>query len=853
MARASSLAFATAALALVLVAGSRQSTSPNDWLLGAVPHRAEVVEGQLEGVPTLTLQNGLVARTFALLPPNHAPPTPPHPPPPPTPPPAPCPASCTGCGCSPTGPCGPCCANPGGRIVHGPDPAEVYPYYGKPCGQQSDCGQCTLDHACTCLPVTAAPDSPKCCKKGAPPPPAPPAGSNRTAFATVALSRAGYAGREHDTGAQLLRTSSPEAQIVLDGLAYDVGGLSGQTEFAFLNMSLLAGFEAAPGAFHYTGHRVGMPQTRYAWTPGERFSDPTLSWPPKGTTLEIDFGAPSSAPAAHQGVVVTVVYAMYDGLPLYAKWAVVSNDGAHGNGTVVVDALTTELLYVTTEAMGYWARTNYGSLTSTATSGRIHMESEMSRGAGTTSIGSDARCSTCVQGSPSNPVLNSSYGVGPGAEIGDGGFHGENFTSFHTYVLLHDTDDTERQGLGVRKMYRTLAPQITENPIFMHLTDTTPAGIKKAVDQCAVVGFEMIILSFGSGLNMESKDPAYIRSVAASVAYAHSKNISIGGYNLMSSSRTVAPGGNCVDPAGKPAGASCLASDWSDDYFSTIKNFIVQTGFDMIETDGPYEGASCYSKTHSHHRGHADSEWTQYERNMEFYAWCRERGMYIHAPDPFYMRGINQDGMGYVETNWNLPLWEQINLARQNIYDGTWSKIPSQGWMFVPLVQYHGGWPECCIEPAGFLAGQWEYYLAMYFGTGVSPCYRGTRLYSELVPASKALVQKYTAWNARYRVILHADMIHLKRPDGNGIDAMLHVEPDATKSKERAMLIVFNQNPSLHVNTTLRVPMYYSGLDTTTSVSLGGAPAQNMTLARDWSVQLPVVMAPNSIAWYSFE
>ena len=49
----------------------------------------------------------------------------------------------------------------------------------------------------------------------------------------------------------------------------------------------------------------------------------------------------------------------------------------------------------------------------------------------------------------------------------------------------------------------------------------------------------------------------------------------------------------------------------------------------------------------------------------------------------------NDDGCmkRYVETNWNLPLWEQINLARQNIYDGTWTKIPSQGWMFVPLVQ----------------------------------------------------------------------------------------------------------------------------------------------------------------------
>ena len=75
----------------------------------------------------------------------------------------------------------------------------------------------------------------------------------------------------------------------------------------------------------------------------------------------------------------------------------------------------------------------------------------------------------------------------------------------------------------------------------------------------------------------------------------------------------------------------------------------------------------------------------------------------------------------------------------------------------------------------------------------------------------------------RYRVILHADIIHLKRADGNGIDALLHVEPDARKCKERAMLVVFNQNPHVSVNTTLRVPLYYSGLDSVASVSVQGA------------------------------
>ena len=321
----------------------------------------------------------------------------------------------------------------------------------------------------------------------------------------------------------------------------------------------------------------------------------------------------------------------------------------------------------------------------------------------------------------------------------------------------------------------------------------------------------------------------------------------------MSSSRTVAKGGNCIGPDGKPNGASCLASDWSDAYFATIKNFITQTGFDMIETDGPYEGHTCASTTHAHHRGLSDSVWTQYERNMAFYEWCRARGIYIHAPDPFYMRGINKDGMGYVETNWNLPLWEQINLARQNIYDGTMWKAPSQGWMFVPIDEYHGGWPQCCIEPVGFLAGQWEWYLFMYFGTGVSPCYRGKRLYDPEVPASKALVQKYTAWHARYRVVLHGDIIHLKRPDGYSIDAMLHVQPDARKSAERALLVVFNPNSGQAVNTTVKVPLYYSGLSDVASVTREDGAQVSMTLARDWSIALPLAMAPNSFTWFVFE
>ena len=67
------------------------------------------------------------------------------------------------------------------------------------------------------------------------------------------------------------------------------------------------------------------------------------------------------------------------------------------------------------------------------------------------------------------------------------------------------------------------------------------------------------------------------------------------------------------------------------------------------------------------------------------------------------------------------------------------------------------------------------------------------------------------------------------------------------------MLVVFNQNPNIAANTTIRVPLYYSGLDTTAVVSREGGQPEMMRLARDWSVNLPVVMPPNSVAWWVFE
>jgi len=45
----------------------------------------------------------------------------------------------------------------------------------------------------------------------------------------------------------------------------------------------------------------------------------------------------------------------------------------------------------------------------------------------------------------------------------------------------------------------------------------------------------------------------------------------------------------------------------------------------------------------------------------------------------------------YSEVQYNLGRWEDLSVSRQGMFDDTYHYIPTQGWMFVPLIQYHGG------------------------------------------------------------------------------------------------------------------------------------------------------------------
>ena len=204
--------------------------------------------------------------------------------------------------------------------------------------------------------------------------------------------------------------------------------------------------------------------------------------------------------------------------------------------------------------------------------------------------------------------------------------------------------------------------------------------------------------------------------------------------------------------------------------------------------------------------------------------------------------------MGYREVNWSLPRAQQIIHTRQNIFDGTWTKTPSMGWMFVPLTQYHGGGAAATVEPLHEHLDHYENMIGCNLGAGVQACYRGPRLFD--TPTTKQAVKRWVDWFKEYRDILESDIVHgsSRRADGRDIDWVLHANP---KLKHRGFLAVYNPL-STDVERQVPLNLYYTGLTETANVTSPNG-VQSLTLDRQFRILLDVKVSANGMSWYLIE
>jgi hypothetical protein len=591
-----------------------------------------------------------------------------------------------------------------------------------------------------------------------------------------------------------------------------------------------------PTAFRFDSYQIGKTVAPISWKPQEGVR---ADWPPKGVSLTLRYVYPSLHLRAE------VRYEFYDGVPIYGKRVSLINDGAK---SVRIDGFVgDELAAVEGESVvddqPRWRLPAISVATDYSFGGMGWANSNK-----TAQWEADPAYTTQVNYKLTTPcLLKVRPPIGPGQIVAPGG----RFDGFHSYVLLHDSDDRERQGLAVRKMGRLLAPWTQESPLMLHLTTIDREKAFAAIDQAAECGFEMIILSFGSGLDMEDVSDANIARMKTLADYAHAKGLRLGGYSLLAS-RSIGPETDVVGPA-VFGHSPCLGSAWGIEYFRKLKEFLTRTGFDLLEHDGSYPGDPCASTTHPGHRGLEDSQWNQHAQIAEFYAWCRGRGIHLNVPDNYFLNGSNKTGIGYRETNWSLPRAQQHIHARQHFYDGTFDKTPTMGWGFIPLVEYQGGGSAATIEPLREHLDDYRGLLLDHLGFGVQACVRGPRLYDS--PETKAMVKDTVAWFKRHRALLEGDVIHLRRADGRRLDGILHV------AAHKGMLLVYNPTDEARTETQT-VPLYYSGLKGKCRIVERGSfgkgeivSSQSVSLALDEGRQakVDVTVPARGMAWVTFE
>ena len=526
---------------------------------------------------------------------------------------------------------------------------------------------------------------------------------------------------------------------------------------------------------------------------------------------------------------VAVHYELYDGIPLFSKWVTLEHTA---DAAVRLQHIVSEELKLA----------EVESSVNTAPSSEkfdLWVETDMAFGDMVPEYAGpcvrylpDPEYSTQVHYDRQTPcLLRCQPPFGPDQEVSND----KPYESIRSFELLLDSTERERRSLARRKMYRVIAPWTQENPLMFHKVQSDPKTIREAIDQAAEVGFEMVIMSFGSGFNYESRDKAYWDRYKELADYGRSKGIALGAYSLLASRGAGNPKDNTQGSPARYGVMPCLGTQWGRDYLDNITAFTRHAGLGVFENDGSYPGDLCAATDHPFHRGKDDSQWVMWKAITSQYKTLRTEGVFLNIPDWYYLSGGNKCGMGYRETNWSLPRAEQEIIERQNMYDGTWTKTQSMGWMFVPLSQYHGGGAAATIEPLKEHLPHYEARFANLLGYGVQACYRGPRLFDS--EETKDLVRKWVSFYKQHRDVLdHGDIIHLRRPNGRDWDGILHANPSGT---EKGLACLYNPLTEA-ITREIRLPLHYTGLRKSARVSIDGAEPESVVLSANHDALLTV-------------
>lgn len=404
---------------------------------------------------------------------------------------------------------------------------------------------------------------------------------------------------------------------------------------------------------------------------------------------------------------------------------------------------------------------------------------------------------------------------------------------------------TERWGLTIRRFLALISPQGFENPLQNHLFVGNDQSIRDTCDEMQLVGWEMLVLTGGSGFDIESYNATYRAEFATDVQYCNARGIEVGGYDLIGWTRDPGNGWSTLNPDGSDSGDACFASGWEEYLSNAFFSFANSTGITVVETDGPYAGYSCSNASHAGHSGESNSVAIQTRNMADLYSALQSKGYYINAPDSYFPFGISKQGIGYNEGTFRLADVDVISLIqRQVVYDATYYTYPSMAWSQIPMQTYDYTSSFGLNQFEQGVAGQ----MVMGIGTFINQQPGGPFL---PVPGVQSILSMWATWFKQYRVLLSAGvLIHVARPDGQGLDIILHA---LATEVIPGLLIITNPTPDPITVQNLLVPLYYTGLQPGSSATIAWQGSQMVNVTLDWRARARftdgVTVPGRSIQW----
>ncbi|MBC8482019.1 MAG: hypothetical protein H8D47_05065 [Planctomycetes bacterium] len=396
---------------------------------------------------------------------------------------------------------------------------------------------------------------------------------------------------------------------------------------------------------------------------------------------------------------------------------------------------------------------------------------------------------------------------------------GDGFTSFKVYEFIAPSGNEELRSIAFRRATRKMFPWTSICHLHCALAPSNDINdYYRGIDTAAEAGYEAVLLA-SAWIDGKQSSPLFTNysdyiprkelfpngwdDVKKLTDYAHDKGLKMSFYSLYVNTFGKNPKAQQDndwliewakdDKSSRWGFTFDPATGWGPYVNRKLEETMKRGGFDSWHLDGPYYGDVCVAQGHGHKPG--CNQLLAWERLSSWYQRQRALGYHGEAAQGFcaYPHGMSRvTTTGYEEGDFGkLGMKGQILATRLGAYNFTKVYRPAQAVTFVPVMPWSGSKDAPSLEPMEEKVKLYNAYISFCFGYGF-----GGRIHQRVAfegPKSKAAIQRWTGfWKDHTDYFFKGFLLHLRKPDGENIDAIAHYLVDGDSEK----LLVVAYNPS---------------------------------------------------------